>query len=282
MSQLKLAPRSSSPRPDPGPVREIELDQVRVWSLHNRRNEFLTDERVAGLARQLQSVGQQQPALGRYAPDGHTVELIYGRRRLAAARLAGLKFLRVEIVDISDAQALQAMEAENAEREDLSDYEKGLHYQRLVAEGHFAGVTRLCQALALDRRKVTRQLSLTSLPAELIQAIGSPYAMPLTTLERLAGRLGSAPDRGTECLEQAQYLRAQGRDERTIIRALNAALRRKPKQLMPRTLVFRKNGRKICEMRAGAGGDVKIDIPAGDYQRALVGQLKALLRAFES
>ncbi len=65
--------------------------------------------------------------------EGH-YELVFGHRRVIAARKLGWKTIRAEIVSISEEDMVSQSLVENFEREDLSDYEKALIFERMSKE----------------------------------------------------------------------------------------------------------------------------------------------------
>jgi len=58
-------------------------------------------------------------------------ELVYGHRRIRAAKILNWPIISCDVVSYSDEQMLQCSFAENISREDLSDYEIALNLQRL-------------------------------------------------------------------------------------------------------------------------------------------------------
>jgi ParB family chromosome partitioning protein len=148
-----------------------------MWSLHDR----MADEGSSATTRQLvDSIhrhGQKQPALGRRIipcaeNDGCEVELIYGARRLAAARELGTDLL-VELRDIDDRTALVEMDIENRVREDISPYERGMSYRRWLRSGMFATQADLSKALGVSEAQVCRLLRFAELPAVVVSAFAS-------------------------------------------------------------------------------------------------------------
>lgn len=120
--------------------------------------------------------GQKQPALGRIVPDDREfdIELIYGARRLAAARELGIDLL-VEIRDIDDRSALIEMDIENRVREDISPYERGISYKRWLRSGLFATQAEIARALGISEAQVCRLLKYADLPAAVVAAFKHPH-----------------------------------------------------------------------------------------------------------
>lgn len=68
-----------------------------------------------------------------FEPDGYTV--IIGHRRLAAAKLAGLREVPCSIVDMGKAEQLSTMLTENMQRTDLTIYEQAKGFQMMLDLG---------------------------------------------------------------------------------------------------------------------------------------------------
>jgi ParB/RepB/Spo0J family partition protein len=119
--------------------------------------------------------GQKIPVLGRHVRDinGCRFELIYGARRLVAARLLAVDLV-VEVKDIDDRAALIEMDIENRVRLDISPYERGLSYQRWLRKGHFSSQSDLAEAVGISEAQVSRLLRYGELPALVVSAFPSP------------------------------------------------------------------------------------------------------------
>ncbi len=61
-------------------------------------------------------------------------ELVFGHRRVMAARNLGWETIRAEVVNVSNEEMMGQSLVENFEREDLSDYEKALIFERMNKE----------------------------------------------------------------------------------------------------------------------------------------------------
>lgn len=71
--------------------------------------------------------GQLSPILVRKHPTGvGKYQVIFGNRRLAAARALGWKEIEANIADVEESESLVLAFAENSDRKDFSDYEKAL------------------------------------------------------------------------------------------------------------------------------------------------------------
>jgi ParB family transcriptional regulator, chromosome partitioning protein len=148
--------------------------RCRVWQMHSRLDEHVTEESCEAELRSFEAHGQLVPAIGRRLPKGgdHDIEIICGARRLFIARHFNEPLL-VELREMSDREAIVAMETENGQRVDISSYERGLSYARWLREGLFGSQEEIGSALQVSRSQVSRLLKLASLPQEIIDAFGS-------------------------------------------------------------------------------------------------------------
>ncbi|MET0660525.1 MAG: ParB/RepB/Spo0J family partition protein [Steroidobacteraceae bacterium] len=148
--------------------------RCRVWNLHPRLDEHITEESCREQIESIEKHGQLVPALGRRlrGEPGYSVEVIYGARRLFVARHLNQPLL-IELRDLSDRDALIAMDVENRLRLDISAYERAFSYARWLREGHFKSQDELAHALQMSAAHVSRSLRLASLPREIVAAFGS-------------------------------------------------------------------------------------------------------------
>ena len=114
-------------------VIDIELSRLDD-NPYNPRLQY-DEEEVRQLAASLRHSGQISPIRVRLAKDRY--QIVYGHRRVRAARLLNLKTIRAEVSSFSDKQMLELSLVENLHRKDLSDYEKG----RALLEMHNSGMT---------------------------------------------------------------------------------------------------------------------------------------------
>lgn len=146
-----------------------------MWDLHDRLGGDVSSRACTALIESIKTQGQKQPVLGRRLTDGSEddIELIYGARRLLAAREIGVDLL-VEIRNIDDRDALIEMDIENRVREDITPYERGLSYKRWLRSGLFDTQSEIAKALGVSEAQVSRLLKYADLPAVLLAAFRSP------------------------------------------------------------------------------------------------------------
>lgn len=174
--------------------------RCRMWSLHDRLEEQITEESCRAEIESVGRYGQLVPALGRRLKGEpmHDVELIYGARRLFVARHLNLP-LKVELRQMNDREAIVAMDIENRQRQDISPYERGLSFARWLREAHFASQDDIAAALRVSASHVSRLLKIARLPpivmsafddvAQLCESWGLEIALALEDPARRAATL---------------------------------------------------------------------------------------------
>jgi ParB family chromosome partitioning protein len=149
--------------------------RCRMWALHDRIDNYVTEETCRAEINSFLRYGQLVTVLGRPVrgdPD-YDVELIYGARRLFVARHVN-KPLLVELREMSDLEAVVVMDIENRHRQDISPYERGRSYVRWLRSGCFRSQEELARTLKISCAGVSRLLRVAQLPAVVVSAFGSP------------------------------------------------------------------------------------------------------------
>jgi len=147
----------------------------RMWRLHDRAEEYVTEESCRHEIDSFLKHGQLVPVVGRRLPpgDSHEVELIFGARRLFVARHLNLP-IRVEIREMNDREAVALMDIENRLRQDISPYERGSSYASWLRDGLFTSQEDIASALKISASQVSRLLKIARLPAVISAAFESP------------------------------------------------------------------------------------------------------------
>ena len=147
--------------------------RCRVWCLHDRLDEHITEANCAEEIESFKAHGQRVRVLGRPVRNDPQcdVEVICGARRLFVARLLNVPLL-VELRDLSDREAIVQMHIENCLRKDISAYERGRGYLRWLRGGHFGSQEEMAAALKVSPSQVSRLLKLARLPSVVVQAFG--------------------------------------------------------------------------------------------------------------
>jgi len=181
MTERKTESETRKPLLEPKEKREIRslpMDKLFVGEL----NERIDVGDLTGLIASIKQVGILEPLLVR--PVGEKFEVIYGRRRLEAARTAGLTHAPCQIKDMNDVEALQASYAENEQRQSATPVEQGYQcyklLQRLPDINEVADLLGKTPAWVKGRieayeiHKVTSSVIAAKGPRGIVEGIGTP------------------------------------------------------------------------------------------------------------
>jgi len=165
------------------PVDSIEEDP------ENPRTEF-PDEEIAELARDIALRGILQPIVARPVAEAGRYRVLFGAKRLRAARQAGLQ--AVPVVIGSRAHDAYAQVAENQKRHGLTP----LDLARFMRSRADAGESNaeIARRLGIDLTSVAHHLALLSLPPELEEALRSGRCTSPRTLYELAQLQKTMPE----------------------------------------------------------------------------------------
>jgi ParB/RepB/Spo0J family partition protein len=181
---------------------------------------------VTELAESIRAVGILQHLVVTPKTDGG-YRLVFGHRRLDAAKQAGLTEVPAEIRDYSDAERFTAMFAENYGRKDLSPLQEARAYQAMLeltdGKGRKVFTQRsLAKRLGVGQAKVSNYTGIFKLPERVVVMLEQGE---LTVTEAvLLVRLAKHPDRVETAL--ADYRRHAHKDMDLAVRGQQADLER--------------------------------------------------------
>jgi len=233
---------------------EISAFRCRMWELHDRMEEHISEETCKAEIESFSRQGQLVPVLGRVldGDQNYDAELIYGARRLFVARHLN-KPLLVELrPSLSDREALIAMDSENRLRSDISPYERGLSFARWLRTGHFKSQDDIARALRVSASLVSRLLRFGELPSVIVSAFSTPMSIRETWGLQLAEEL-SDPAKRPQLIRAARVITAmpQRPPDDQIYRKLIAAAAQ-GRKIKPRThdeVVKDSQGRPLFRIR---------------------------------
>jgi len=99
-------------------------------------------------------------------------EIIFGHRRIEAARRAGLKSIEAIIMQASDGESLSLALIENIHREDMIPGDKARALQRLMEVMNLKSATAVESAGIMPRKSASALLNLLEQPADVINMVG--------------------------------------------------------------------------------------------------------------
>jgi ParB/RepB/Spo0J family partition protein len=142
-------------------AREIMIPLELIDESPNQPRQTFDAAALEELADNFREHGQLQPALVR--PKGDRYELVFGARRLRAARLADFPVLRCNVrEDLDERGALELQIVENAQREGIHPAEEADAYRRLRDE-HDLTVDQVAAKVGKSRAWVYARLKLCDL-----------------------------------------------------------------------------------------------------------------------
>ena len=97
-------------------------------------------------------------------------QLVYGERRLRAARLAGLDVVPCDVADHTDDELVEVGLAENIQRNDLAPLEAAHAFQTLIAQRGYS-IRRLAERIGKDKSYIEDRLKLLQAPEDVRQMV---------------------------------------------------------------------------------------------------------------
>jgi ParB family chromosome partitioning protein len=159
-----LAPFALIPT-EPWNLMKVPVAQMPIGSILVSPNGDAQATDLDGLVASIRAKGVLQPLI--VAPDGR---LLAGRRRLEAARRAGLDLVPVRVCEVtSERSAIEIGLVENVERSDLDPLTRAKAYRALIDHG--ASVEEIADLVGQGTRHVYQILQLLDLQAEVQQAV---------------------------------------------------------------------------------------------------------------
>jgi ParB family chromosome partitioning protein len=159
----------ASPKPSVLEVLDLPVEEITPNPKNPRGGDLGPLE---GLAESIGAQGVLQRLIVRPKVDGH-YPLVFGHRRLEAAKLAGLTTVPVEIRDYGPAEALAAMYGENFDRQDLTPLQEARAILMMLEEVDNGGrklftQRSLAKALGVSQSKISNYAALFKLPGDVV------------------------------------------------------------------------------------------------------------------
>jgi len=194
----------------------------------NPRTEF-PDEELAELAEDVAQRGILQPIVVRRSTDEGRYRVLFGAKRLRAARRAGLEL--VPVVIGSDAHDVYAQVAENQKRHGLTPLDLARFMRSRVDLGE--SNAEIARRMGMDLTSVAHHLALLDLPLELEEAYRSGRCTSPRTLYELAKLQKTKPERVKAIVHR------EGGITRSAVASLKKPSRR-PRGASPKTVAPRR------------------------------------------
>jgi len=229
-------------------VRNIPLDKLFVGEL----NERIDVGDLTGLSSSIKQVGILEPLLVRPVADRY--EIVCGRRRFEAAKVAGITHAPCHVKDMNDVEALQASYNENEHRQSATPVEQGYQCYKLLQR--LRDVNEVADLLgktpawvkgrieAYELHKVTSAVIAAKGPRGIVEGIGAS-GIGLVDATMVHGVLRSKPvERYLSRIPEAQKSEQMQSIAKNLVEAI-------------RTIDPDKKGKLIAEFRKDPSQDVK-------------------------
>ncbi|MEP6740159.1 MAG: ParB/RepB/Spo0J family partition protein [Caldimonas sp.] len=228
---LELAALGAEGFPLLVPVDRLEEDP------DNPRTEF-PDEEVAELARDIAMRGILQPIVVRRATEDGCYRVLFGAKRLRAAKRAGLD--AVPVVISSEGHDVYAQVAENQKRHGLTPFDLARFMRARVDAGD--SNAEIAKRMGVDLTSVAHHLALLTLPPELGEALRSGRCTSPRTLYELAKLQKTKPERVKAIISGEGEITRRAVDSlKRASRPPRAALRKVAASRPPTSLVGQAN-----------------------------------------
>ncbi|WP_426197594.1 ParB/RepB/Spo0J family partition protein [Massilia sp. DWR3-1-1] len=218
------------------------------WQPRERYDE--TELQALGQA--MKDRGQDEPIKVRQMPSGH-YQLIYGHRRIRAARLIGWADIKATVVKIGDKDAEVATLVSNESQVTLSDWERARAYKQALDHELAKDQKDVGRLFSCSQSRVSQCLALYKLPDAILQLLDKYPALIKYRHAKVVLELVKDHPSGLDAIVKAVESLIDQPDLEPlelriqVERAL-APKRARPKNLEPRTITD-KNGSSAFSVR---------------------------------
>ena len=270
---------------DGGYVSELAPAEILPSSIPDRFAGAYDEAAISELVASMRERGQIVPGLVRpLKDDPEHYQIVYGRRRLAAAQKLGLKFKAI-IRPLDDAEAIVFQGEENSARNDLSFIEK-CNFAFAQEKAGYDRAT-ICASLSTGKSHISEMIRIAAtLPQSLLQAIGPAPEIGRRRWLELVEKWSAFPKAHSMVEELLATAGADMSSEDRFALALSALFEKvqapEPKAL-PRETIMSK-GMKLAEVsygNAGARMSFAKSVPP-EFVAYLAGQMETIHDAYLS
>ena len=206
----------------------IDPSVCRIWKHHDRDYAQLNEENCADLIEGFKSSGQIIPATVRPIDDKHyQYEICAGARRHWAAVYLGMDLI-IEIRDLSDEEMFLFSDEENRNRQDISDYERALKYQRAL-QAHYKNQTQMATRMGVTKDWLSRYLDLAKLDEDIVKAYESLNAIKTRHVRELKPIM-QTKKMLEKVIHEAKRMHTEPQPGPVVIKRLKAAAKQSTKK----------------------------------------------------
>lgn len=209
----------------------------------------VTDEEQDRLTASIAIAGRvNRPVLLRKKPNGR-YELLGGTHRLKSVRSLGWPTIPARIVDVDDAEAEILALSDNEGHKDLTDFEKGRAYSRILATGKVRSARALAERVGASPATITRCLAFMKLPDACVSYLESnPSLLGSKLVANFVEHGSTDPELTYEALVKIDQ---EGISQEAALRWLSASIAEKAGRTKPLN-------RQVSSLRVGFGGEATL------------------------
>lgn len=196
-----------------------------------------------------------------HAPGRHQYEIVAGRRRLAAARVAGIVSVPALVRELEDAEALELQVIENLQRADVHPLEEAEGY-RLLHEKHKYDIVQLAAKVGKSRGYIYGRLKLGALKGKARDLFlsGELDASVALVVARIPNEALQSKAARTIAEQEMNYRDALSMVQREFMLALSSA----PFDVKDAGLVKVAGACATCPKRTGNQSELFSDVKGAD------------------
>ncbi len=263
------------------PVRSLDLTPEVIEPSPFQARQRFNDEELQELAESIRLQGMLSRIRVRPHPQREgSYQLVYGERRLRAAKLLKLLTVPCEVATYTDDELIEIGLAENLQRENLEPLDEAKLFRDLLnrPDKHYS-IRILAERIGKHKNYIEERLALLRLPDDVLQILEEQPKVSLRALIELA-KLPTEQAR-QPLLEQLRQGMMSTEDIRTIVQEVLALLKKPastPSQDGADTLVFQRVLNKASRRMNSALTQLKA--VAEIYQQEPDAKKKELLRQY--
>lgn len=163
-----LSQQAQDNQKDDNTLQILEIDIRKIKPNPYQPRQQFDPEKLIELADSIRSKGVFQPLLVK--KEGDFYILVFGERRLRAAKIAGFEKIPVMVKDIADSDMVEMAVLENIQREDLSPIEEATAYDQLMKE-HGLKIKDLSKKIGKSIPYISNKTRLLQLCPEVLKAL---------------------------------------------------------------------------------------------------------------
>lgn len=268
-SATTVAPQNliTTPPVDSEPVQDvivrlqIQLVDDSPWQPRGRYDE----SELQDLGQAMKDRGQDEPIKVRKLASGR-YQLIYGHRRIRAARFIGWADIKAVVVELSDRDAELATLVSNESQVGLSDWERAQAYQQALDHGLAEDQKEVGRIFSCSQSRVSQCLTLYKLPEPILLLLRKypgliKYRHAKTILDLLKEHPGDHAAISTAVEGMIDQPDLEAAELRAHVERTLRSKRPRPKAIPPRT-IGDKNGSSAFSVKL-RDRQIVIDIEDG-------------------